>query len=133
MALNKGHNETLGLSLALSLGTDKKFTNKDSTVANNTAQVNVNIGGELNYLFSLSQTHETLMDLNGDGLPDRVLRIPNTDYLLVQLYPSGKVGLLKTVTLPHGGEYRLEYAWEPGKWQAEGSRRNSAPHSQYYH
>jgi hypothetical protein len=49
-----------------------------------------------------------MMDVNGDGLPDQVLRVP-TAGTYVKLNRSGKAGLLKGIRLPQGGKYTLEY------------------------
>lgn len=51
-------------------------------------------------------------DIDGDGLADRVFNVSGTDELYVQLNKLGKVGLLKKITLPTGGEYELRYKRE---------------------
>jgi YD repeat-containing protein len=79
-------------------------------------------GGGFNTGASVSGVSMRLQDLNGDGLPDRVLRIPGSDKLWVQLNRTGRVGQLKTIVLPQGGEYRLEYEWEPGTTRMPQSR-----------
>ena len=45
----------------------------------------------------------------GDGLPDRVFNIGGANKLYVQRNKLGKVGLLKTIHLPTGGSYEIEY------------------------
>ena len=50
-----------------------------------------------------------LMDINGDGLPDHVLKLPQERFLRVKLNAAGKSGLLKSVLLPQGGRYELDY------------------------
>ncbi|WP_315351352.1 toxin TcdB middle/N-terminal domain-containing protein, partial [Hoylesella saccharolytica] len=46
---------------------------------------------------------------DGDGLPDRVFNIGGANKLYVQRNKLGKVGLLKTIHLPTGGSYEIEY------------------------
>ena len=46
---------------------------------------------------------------DGDGLLDRVFNIGGSDKLYVQRNKLGKVGLLKTIKLPTGGSYEIEY------------------------
>ena len=46
---------------------------------------------------------------DGDGLADRVFNIGGSDKLYVQRNKLGKVGLLKTIKLPTGGSYEIEY------------------------
>ena len=54
-----------------------------------------------------------MMDLDGDGLADHVLRIPGIVGLAGVTYwkrnISGKYGLLKQVNLPQGGSVQIEY------------------------
>jgi RHS repeat-associated protein len=79
-------------------------------------------GGGLNAGASINGVTLRMMDMNGDGLPDRVLRVPTTDNLWVQLNTTGETGLLKGVTLPQGGRYDLTYQWEPGTQEMPQSR-----------
>ncbi len=60
---------------------------------------------------SVAQTTTSLKltDINGDGLPDHVLKLPQESFLRVKLNASGKSGLLKTVRLPQGGRYEIDY------------------------
>ena len=46
---------------------------------------------------------------DGDGLADRVFNIGGANKLYVQRNKLGKVGLLKTIHLPTGGSYEIEY------------------------
>ena len=51
-------------------------------------------------------------DIDGDGLPDHVVRMNlpmGGDCILVKRNLSGTVGLLKTIKLPQGGSYTFEY------------------------
>ncbi len=50
-----------------------------------------------------------LSDIDGDGLPDHVLKVPGDEYLRVKLNASGKSGLLRSVALPQGGSIALDY------------------------
>jgi RHS repeat-associated protein len=60
---------------------------------------------------SVARTSASLrfMDINGDGLPDHVLKLPQERFLRVKLNAAGKSGLLKSVQLPLGGRYELDY------------------------
>ncbi|MGO9310990.1 MAG: toxin TcdB middle/N-terminal domain-containing protein, partial [Spirochaetia bacterium] len=60
---------------------------------------------------SVAHTSASLrfMDINGDGLPDHVLKFPQEHFLRVKLNAAGKSGLLKSVQLPQGGRYELDY------------------------
>ena len=49
-------------------------------------------------------------DIDGDGLPDHVIKLPKENFLRVKRNLSGKVGLLKTVSLPQGGTCNFGYA-----------------------
>ena len=59
-----------------------------------------------------SEVSLRFFDIDGDGLADRVFNVSGTDELYVQLNKLGKVGLLKKITLPTGGEYELRYKRE---------------------
>ncbi len=48
-------------------------------------------------------------DVDGDGLPDHVMKLPYENIVRVKPNVLGKVGLLKSVTLPQGGTYEVEY------------------------
>jgi RHS repeat-associated protein len=82
----------------------------------------VGAGGGFNAGTSINGVTMRMMDMNGDGLPDRVLRVPATDSLFVQLNTTGEVGLLKGITLPQGGRYDLGYRWEMGTMAMPQSR-----------
>jgi YD repeat-containing protein len=70
----------------------------------------VNISANANAGVSTSATSVTvrMMDIDGDGLVDQVLRIPLLG-TYAKLNLCGKAGLLKKITLPQGGSYELEY------------------------
>ncbi len=48
-------------------------------------------------------------DLDGDGLPDHVLKMPGESFLRVKRNSLGMAGLLKTIMLPQGGTFELAY------------------------
>jgi RHS repeat-associated protein len=48
-------------------------------------------------------------DIDGDGLPDHVLKMPGSDKVYVKRNRMGQVGLLKAMGLPQGGTYEFEY------------------------
>jgi|GEM_PF-1170765 len=62
----------------------------------------------VNGSFGSTSSSLSMMDINGDGLPDHVLKIPGQP-LQVKLNNSGKVGLLKEIHLPSGGSYNLNF------------------------
>jgi RHS repeat-associated protein len=70
---------------------------------------NVNTGTNVN----VGKTNVTvkMMDINGDGLIDQVLRTPGNQ-VWAKLNRSGQVGLLRTIRLPQGGRYDLSYRRE---------------------
>ena len=49
-------------------------------------------------------------DVDGDGLPDHVMKLPYEPFVRVKPNALGRVGLLRAVTLPLGGSYEVEYA-----------------------
>ncbi|UTC61768.1 hypothetical protein E4O05_09520 [Treponema sp. OMZ 787] len=58
----------------------------------------------------ISGVNVSMLDMDGDGLADRVLRIPGSNgAVYVQRNLLGKVGLLKKIKLPQGGSYELKY------------------------
>jgi RHS repeat-associated protein len=60
---------------------------------------------------SIATTGVTLrmMDIDGDGLPDHVAKLPGEQFLRVKLNAGGRSGLLKSIALPQGGTCTLEY------------------------
>ena len=71
-----------------------------------------NFSGGASGTYSESEVSLRLFDVDGDGLADRVFNIGGSDTLYVQRNKLGKVGLLKTIHLPTGGSYAIEYARE---------------------
>ena len=49
-------------------------------------------------------------DIDGDGLPDHLLKMPNSGLVYIKRNQMGKVGLLKAMGLPQGGTYEFDYA-----------------------
>ena len=72
--------------------------------------INISLNGSSGVNGSDSRTSVTvrMLDINGDGLPDQVLRIPGRG-TYVKLNTGVQVGLLKTIRLPQGGACRLSY------------------------
>ncbi|UTC55709.1 hypothetical protein E4N69_00925 [Treponema sp. OMZ 906] len=68
-----------------------------------------NFSGGASGTYSESEVSLRLFDVDGDGLADRVFNIGGADKLYVQRNKLGKVGLLKTIHLPTGGSYEIEY------------------------
>jgi YD repeat-containing protein len=48
-------------------------------------------------------------DVNGDGLPDQILKMPYISDMYMRINGSDRVGLLKEITTPYGGTVNLEY------------------------
>ncbi|MCL2480118.1 MAG: hypothetical protein FWF38_00245 [Spirochaetaceae bacterium] len=69
-------------------------------------------GAGINGGASINSVSVEMRDIDGDGLADRVIRIPATGRIYVQRNLAGKAGLLNKVTLPQGGEYNLYYQRE---------------------
>ncbi|UTC68983.1 hypothetical protein E4O01_09825 [Treponema sp. OMZ 790] len=67
-------------------------------------------GAGVNASGRVSGVNVSMLDIDGDGLADRVLRIPGSNgAVYVQRNLLGKVGLLKKIKLPQGGSYELKY------------------------
>ncbi len=70
-------------------------------------------GSSLNAAGNINGVSVSMLDMDGDGLADRVLRIPGRNgAVYVQRNLLGKVGLLKKIKLPQGGSYELKYKRE---------------------
>jgi RHS repeat-associated protein len=74
--------------------------------------ISLNIGANgnagANGSVSLTGVTARMLDINGDGFVDQVLRIPGMG-TYAKLNLGAKVGLLKKITLPQGGTYELRY------------------------
>ena len=57
----------------------------------------------------VSKTISILMDINGDGFPDHVLRLGGDNRIHVKYNAMGDVGLLRTLYLPQGGSCSFTY------------------------
>ena len=56
----------------------------------------------INGSYAISTTNLSMQDINGDGLPDHVLKRTGSDELKIKLNSMGKVGLLNKIILPTG-------------------------------
>ncbi|MDR1390294.1 MAG: hypothetical protein LBJ31_10020, partial [Treponema sp.] len=72
----------------------------------------VSTGGSVSWSSNASDVSVQTMDIDGDGLPDRVLRKTGTTSIYVMRNLTGQVGLLNHITVPQGGTIDLEYAYE---------------------
>jgi len=111
---------TVGLSASANVGGTMKIPLPPTPLS---LDPSVGGGGGIMANANLNGVTMRLMDMDGDGLPDRVLRIPGTNCLWVQRNLSGRVGLLRMIHIPQGGAYALDYAWEKGT--------NRMPQSRY--
>ena len=92
--------------------------------------VNIKADAGANSSYSFTGVTTQLTDINGDGLPDRVLRIPGgtvggtsyAEHTFVQLNKMGTVGLLRAVNLPQGGRYEIDYEFVHGSTRAGSGR-----------
>jgi RHS repeat-associated protein len=71
--------------------------------------VALTITAGINGSIASASTTLRLADIDGDGLPDHVAKLPNEDFLRVKRNAGGKAGLLKTIHLPQGGTWELDY------------------------
>ncbi len=67
------------------------------------------ITGGLDGSWASTQASIKFTDVNGDGLPDHVMKLPNESFMRIKANAMGKAGLLSAVHLPQGGRYGLEY------------------------
>ena len=82
--------------------------------------ISISSGASINWTSFASQVTMRTMDINGDGLPDRVLRAGKK--LFVMLNKTGKVGLLKSIRHPQGGSTVIEYTYKEGTCEMPQSR-----------
>ncbi|MBP5452088.1 MAG: hypothetical protein J6Y16_07625, partial [Treponema sp.] len=82
-----------------------------------TAMISINMtfsgGNGTTGATSINAVNVTMMDLDGDGLADHVLRIPN-NVTYWKRNISGRYGLLNQINLPQGGNIQIEYAEKYG-------------------
>jgi len=71
------------------------------------------IGGGINASTSINGVSVKILDLDGDGLQDHVLRIPG-DKTYWKRNISGTYGQLEQINLPQGGNIQLEYTEQYG-------------------
>ena len=70
-------------------------------------------GAGANASSTVSGVSVKMMDLDGDGLPDHVMRVPGAGTYWKRNI-SGRYGLLTGISLPQGGNVRIEYAEKYG-------------------
>ncbi|RKX82830.1 MAG: hypothetical protein DRP58_09735, partial [Spirochaetes bacterium] len=63
----------------------------------------------INGFYAVSTTSLSMQDINGDGLPDHLLKKTGNDPVKTLINNMGQVGLLNKITLPTGGSIALEY------------------------
>lgn len=63
----------------------------------------------INGFYAVSTTSLSMQDINGDGLPDHLLKKTGNDPVKTLINHMGQVGLLNKITLPTGGSIDLEY------------------------
>jgi RHS repeat-associated protein len=73
--VNKSETATRGVSMSLGTGGGASGK-KNIDTGSYTAAVNIGLGGGLNYSVSMTETEQMLQDMNGDGLPDKVIKLP---------------------------------------------------------
>lgn len=76
----------------------------------------------VNGFYAVSTTNITMQDINGDGLPDHVLKKTGDSPVLTEINSMGKAGLLKKIVLPAGGSISLEYGRRGNTVAMPGSR-----------
>ena len=104
---------TLGLSGSLGANVNIGFDIITPVGYFGTINMTFNAGEGLNTSTSINGVSVRMMDLNGDGLADHVLRVPGyCTYWKRNI--SGRYGKLIKVNLPQGGNVRLEYAEKYG-------------------
>ena len=107
---------TIGISSSVSLS-GNIGGGLSATPAIPVGSVAINIpfngGAGVNAAGNINGVSVSMLDMDGDGLADRVLRIPGRNgAVYVQRNLLGKVGLLKKIKLPQGGSYELKYKRE---------------------
>ncbi|QQO10706.1 toxin TcdB middle/N-terminal domain-containing protein [Breznakiella homolactica] len=122
---SSGKLNSLELSTSVSLGISGSL-NANINIPIQILWLTINIttayGGGVNAGTNLTGISVRTMDMDGDGLPDRVLRIPGSEKIYVQRNLGGEVGLLKAIDLPQGGRTELAYEWIYGTTAAPQTR-----------
>ena len=75
--------------------------------------ITTNVGGTLDYSSSTNGTEVRLTDLDGDGLADYVLCLPDGQ-IWYKRNLCGKAGLLKRIDFPYGGTCGITYGEQYG-------------------
>ena len=115
IGLLKGAN-SIGMTSAVSFSGNIS-TGMTANISIPVGSVAINIpfngGAGVNAAGNINGVSVSMLDMDGDGLADRVLRIPGRNgAVYVQRNLLGKVGLLKKIKLPQGGSYELKYKRE---------------------
>ncbi|MEE3314144.1 MAG: toxin TcdB middle/N-terminal domain-containing protein [Treponema sp.] len=76
--------------------------------------ITANVGGGINSGSTATSATVKMIDLDGDGLSDHVLKISGDDAIWWKRNLAGKVGLLKQINMPQGGNIEIEYAEQYG-------------------
>ena len=104
---------TIGVSGSLGVNVNIGFDIIVSGIYFGTINMTFNAGEGINTSSSLNGISVRMMDLDGDGFPDHVLRIPGRGTYWKRNI-SGRYGQLTKVSLPQGGSVRIEYAEKYG-------------------
>ena len=104
---------TLGMCGTIGANIDIAFDIWATLVYCGTISVVVSGGAGANATTSINGACVKLMDLDGDGLADHVLRIPGFG-MYWKRNISGRYGLLNTINLPQGGKVEIDYAEKYG-------------------
>ncbi len=66
----------------------------------------------INGFYAVSTTSLSMQDINGDGLPDHILKKTGLDPVKTLINSMGKTGLLNKIIIPAGGSIDLKYGRE---------------------
>ncbi|MGI5093376.1 RHS repeat domain-containing protein, partial [Treponema socranskii] len=78
-----------------------------------TINITANVGGTIDYSSGTNGTEVRMTDLDGDGLADHVLCLPDGQ-IWYKRNLCGKAGLLKGIDFPYGGSCRITYGEQYG-------------------
>ncbi|MBO7638741.1 MAG: hypothetical protein J6S91_07165, partial [Treponema sp.] len=74
--------------------------------------ITANAGGGINSGSNTTSANVKMMDMDGDGLPDHVLKADGKIWWKRNM--MGKVGLLNRINLPQGGDIQIDYSEKYG-------------------
>ena len=108
--ISESRSQSIGMNFSAGLGAvagsaDLQAAKSLRTGASGTAGIT--------YSSTTSSAGKMMADINGDGLPDHVLRIPGFGTYWKRNI-SGRCGLLERIGLPQGGSVQIEYAEKYG-------------------